>query len=43
MESRLVNWSILRIKLKEIYKISTFDSHSKKIIHTIESIKIISK
>lgn len=42
MENRLVNWSMLGIKLKEIYKINTFDFHSKKILHTIESIKIIS-
>lgn len=41
LESRLVNWSMPEIKLKEIYKISTFDYHSKKIIHIVESSRSI--
>ncbi|XP_050919005.1 uncharacterized protein LOC127136500 [Lathyrus oleraceus] len=37
MKNRLVNWSMPKIKLKEIYKMSMFDFSSKKNIHTTES------
>ncbi|XP_050915491.1 uncharacterized protein LOC127130545 [Lathyrus oleraceus] len=41
MENRLVNWFMPKIKLKEIYKMNTFDFYSKNIIHTTESAKSI--
>ncbi|KAK2428017.1 hypothetical protein QL285_026560 [Trifolium repens] len=36
MENKLINWNMPEIKLNEVYKISTFDFKSQKIIHTLE-------
>jgi hypothetical protein len=37
IEDKLANWSLPEIKLKEIYKFSTFEFNAQKIIHTVES------
>jgi hypothetical protein len=39
VENKLINWNMPEVKLNQIYKISTFDFKSQKIIHTLEQAK----